>query len=56
MRHHGFGVIHGGTNSLRFTPPFSITSEEIELLVDGVRQALLHGPRMTLDPAAQAAA
>jgi acetylornithine/succinyldiaminopimelate/putrescine aminotransferase len=58
MRHQGFGVIHGGTNSLRFTPPFTITSEEIDLLVDGVRQALLHGPRMTQDSAAptQAAA
>jgi 4-aminobutyrate aminotransferase-like enzyme len=56
LRHHGFGVIHGGTNSLRFTPPFAITSEEIDLLVDGVRQALLHGPRMAMEPAAQAAA
>ncbi len=47
MRLHGFGVIHGGVNSLRFTPPFNITSAEIDLVVDGVRQALLKGPRKT---------
>lgn len=56
LRQQGFGVIHGGTNSLRFTPPFSITSEEIELVVDGVRQALLHGPRLAADAAKVAAA
>jgi acetylornithine/succinyldiaminopimelate/putrescine aminotransferase len=58
MRHEGFGVIHGGTSSLRFTPPFTISSEEIDLLVDGVRQALLHGPRIAQDSQvpAQAAA
>lgn len=56
LRHAGFGVIHGGTNSLRFTPPFAITGEEIDLLVDGIRQALLHGPRVAVDAAKQAAA
>ncbi|MFN9739250.1 MAG: aminotransferase class III-fold pyridoxal phosphate-dependent enzyme [Pseudomonadota bacterium] len=56
LRHHGFGVIHGGTNSLRFTPPFAITSEEIELLVDGIRRALVHGPRAAVDAARQVAA
>ncbi|HET9032390.1 MAG TPA: aminotransferase class III-fold pyridoxal phosphate-dependent enzyme [Dokdonella sp.] len=45
MREHGIGVIHGGTNSLRFTPHFSITDAEVELLVDGVRKALVEGPR-----------
>ena len=44
MRRHGIGVIHGGTNSLRFTPHFAITSEEVDLIVDAVRQALTHGP------------
>ncbi|WP_131999224.1 aminotransferase class III-fold pyridoxal phosphate-dependent enzyme [Dokdonella fugitiva] len=45
MRERGFGVIHGGANSLRFTPRFDITSAEVDLLVDGVRRALLEGPR-----------
>jgi len=41
MRQQGVGVIHGGKNSLRFTPHFNITSEEIELIIATVRQALL---------------
>jgi acetylornithine/succinyldiaminopimelate/putrescine aminotransferase len=45
MRERGIGVIHGGTNSLRFTPHFAITGDEVDLVIDGVRQALLHGPR-----------
>jgi acetylornithine/succinyldiaminopimelate/putrescine aminotransferase len=45
MRFHGYGVIHGGTNALRFTPPFNITSAEIDLVIDGVRDALVNGPR-----------
>ena len=45
MRERGIGVIHGGVNSLRFTPHFGITGEEVDLVIDGVRQALLHGPR-----------
>jgi acetylornithine/succinyldiaminopimelate/putrescine aminotransferase len=45
LRQRGYGVIHGGANSLRFTPHFAITSEEADLLVEGVRQALLEGPR-----------
>jgi acetylornithine/succinyldiaminopimelate/putrescine aminotransferase len=49
MRERGIGVIHGGTNSLRFTPHFNITSAEVDLVIDGVRQALLHGPRMAQD-------
>ncbi|MDW8479906.1 MAG: aminotransferase class III-fold pyridoxal phosphate-dependent enzyme [Xanthomonadales bacterium] len=46
------GVIHGGANSLRFTPPFDISSEELELVVNAVRHALLHGPRQTVAAAA----
>ena len=49
MREHGLGVIHGGVNSLRFTPHFAVTTAEIDLIVDGVRQALLHGPRQTME-------
>ena len=41
MRIHGIGVIHGGKNSLRFTPHFAITSEEIDLIVAMTREALL---------------
>lgn len=33
-RTRGIGVIHGGENSLRFTPHFAVTSEELGLLVD----------------------
>lgn len=39
-RRHGVGVIHGGKNSLRFTPHFAITSAEIDLVVDVVRAAI----------------
>ncbi len=52
MREHGIGVIHGGANSLRFTPTFTITEAEVDLIVDAVRHALLNGPRKQ---AAQAA-
>ena len=44
MRLHGINVIHGGTNSLRYTPHFNISSEELDLLIDATRQALLHNP------------
>jgi len=40
MRQQGVGVIHGGENSLRFTPHFNITAEEIELIITAVKQAL----------------
>jgi len=52
LREHGVGVIHGGTNSLRFTPHFAVSSAEADLVVDGVRQALQHGPRQKVDAAA----
>ncbi|MEP6897041.1 MAG: aminotransferase class III-fold pyridoxal phosphate-dependent enzyme [Rhodanobacter sp.] len=45
MRERGIGVIHGGTNSLRFTPHFRVTSAEVDLIVGHVRKALLEGPR-----------
>ncbi|HWS25992.1 MAG TPA: aminotransferase class III-fold pyridoxal phosphate-dependent enzyme [Xanthomonadales bacterium] len=54
MRENGIGVIHGGVNSLRFTPYFKVRSDEVDLVVDGVRRALTEGPRMR-QPAAQAA-
>jgi acetylornithine/succinyldiaminopimelate/putrescine aminotransferase len=45
LRERGIGVIHGGVNSLRFTPTFTITSAEIDLLVNMVGRALKEGPR-----------
>ncbi len=45
MRTKGVGVIHGGENSLRFTPHFNVTSEEVDLIVAHVKDAVLHGPR-----------
>jgi len=49
LREHGMGVIHGGANSLRFTPTFGITSAEVDLIVGAVKQALLRGPRIATD-------
>jgi acetylornithine/succinyldiaminopimelate/putrescine aminotransferase len=40
-RVNGIGVIHGGTNALRFTPHFGLQDEEIALIVSVVRDALL---------------
>jgi len=45
MRIKGIGVIHGGENSLRFTPHFEVTSAEVELIVEHVKDALLNGPK-----------
>ena len=45
MREHGIGVIHGGTNSLRFTPHFAVTGTEVDLIIDHIRRALREGPR-----------
>ena len=47
LRERGIGVIHGGANSLRFTPHFNITSEEVDMVIAHVRHALLEGPRKT---------
>ena len=44
MRLHGASVIHGGENSLRYTPHFAITSAEVDLLVGATREAVLKGP------------
>ena len=46
MREHGIGVIHGGENSLRFTPQFAVSEEELKLVVAMVKRALLEGPRV----------
>ncbi len=40
-RKKGVGVIHGGINALRFTPHFALTSAEIDMIVDVVRQGLI---------------
>jgi acetylornithine/succinyldiaminopimelate/putrescine aminotransferase len=45
MRFNGIGVIHGGENSLRFTPHFHVTSAEVDLIVAQLRDAMLNGPR-----------
>lgn len=44
LREQGIGVIHGGKNALRFTPHFRITSAEIDLVVQKIREALARGP------------
>ena len=46
MRERGIGVIHGGENSLRFTPHFAIDGDELDLLVSMVKRALIEGPRV----------
>ncbi|MEO5629367.1 MAG: aminotransferase class III-fold pyridoxal phosphate-dependent enzyme [Thermomonas sp.] len=45
MREHGIGVIHGGENSLRFTPHFAVEEDELALVVTMVKRALQEGPR-----------
>ncbi len=49
LREHGINVIHGGANSLRFTPHFGINEAETDLLVAHVRAALQNGPRQQVD-------
>ena len=44
LRQQGIGVIHGGVNSLRFTPTFTITEPEVDLIVSMVARALREGP------------
>ncbi len=46
LRRHGLGVIHGGTNSLRYTPWFLMTEAEADLVVELTRQALVEGPTL----------
>jgi len=47
LREQGLGVIHGGANSLRFTPHFEIGDDEIALMVSMVGKALREGPKKT---------
>ncbi|MCP4045357.1 MAG: aminotransferase class III-fold pyridoxal phosphate-dependent enzyme [Gammaproteobacteria bacterium] len=49
LRKKGFNVIHGGTNALRYTPPFDITSEEVDMVIEATRDALLNGPMKNAD-------
>ena len=44
MRIKGVNVIHGGENSLRYTPHFNISGEEVDLIIEATRDALLNGP------------
>lgn len=46
VRKHGINVIHGGINALRYTPPFDITSEEVDLIIQVTRDSILNGPRV----------
>ena len=52
LRMKGINVIHGGENSLRYTPTFDITSAEVDLIVEATRDALLHGPVKQVNQAA----
>jgi 4-aminobutyrate aminotransferase-like enzyme len=45
LRERGVNVIHGGANSLRFTPHFAMESDELDLLVAMIGRALREGPR-----------
>lgn len=46
LRKQGLGVIHGGKRSLRFTPIFSISDKEVELIIQLTRDALINGPKL----------
>jgi len=52
LRERGMGVIHGGANSLRFTPHFAIGDDELQLMVGLVKRSLLEGPRQQQSAAA----
>jgi len=49
LRKNGLGVIHGGINSLRYTPHFNMTSEEVDLVVMLTKDALLNGPKKAIN-------
>ena len=50
-RCHGLGVIHGGHNAIRFTPHFGLTSEEIDLIIIILKDALIHFSQLdTVEP------
>ena len=55
MRFHGLNVIHGGENSLRFTPNFDMSREEVQLIIDVTRHAILNGPAKAENKEAEAA-
>jgi len=40
LREHGIGVIHGGANSLRFTPHFAISEAELDLMIGMLERSL----------------
>ncbi|MFC1609943.1 aminotransferase class III-fold pyridoxal phosphate-dependent enzyme [Myxococcota bacterium] len=40
LRTMGLGIIHGGTNALRLTPHFGMTSAEVDLVVATIRRGL----------------
>jgi acetylornithine/succinyldiaminopimelate/putrescine aminotransferase len=44
LRRRGLGVIHGGAHSLRYTPRFEIGADEVDLIIELTRDALLNGP------------
>lgn len=44
LRKNGLGVIHGGANSLRYTPGFLIGEAEVDLILERTRDALVNGP------------
>lgn len=52
LRLNGINVIHGGENSLRYTPGFDTTSAEVDLIVEATREALLNGPQKNIEQAA----
>jgi len=52
LRLNGINVIHGGENSLRYTPGFDTTSAEVDLIVEATRDALLNGPQKKAEQAA----
>ncbi len=55
MRQHGINVIHGGSNALRFTPPFDISGDEVDLIIQATRNAIVDGPMKQTDAASEAA-
>ena len=40
LRRNGIEMIHGGETGLRFTPPFTIQSDEIDVIVQAIRRGL----------------
>ena len=55
MRFNGINVIHGGTNALRFTPAFDMSSAEVDLIVQAIRDAIENGPVKNVEAASEAA-